>query len=269
MYEKKIKNKESAGIFSLTHLTPGAGTYIGKLHFSEAAELVFVERGGFAVNLCGRLEVIGEGSIAFIDPYLLHSIEEAEPYPEYSVYLIEMSHELYAEAEKIRRDLLPSIFRIEPQGIRVLTALIEWGMSLGGRMSADMRRGFAALFFGAMRGMELRAQRTVIKRTPFSVGLVRYIGEHFAEDISLDQLADRFGYEKTYLSRMIGGVLGMNLREYLNRMRVCAAIEMKNKNPGIPMYRIAETCGFGSENTFYRSMRNYNRGEFEKIDEIN
>ena len=92
---------------------------------------------------------------------------------------------------------------------------------------------------------------------------MRYIDGHYEEEITLTLLASRFGYEKTYLSKVLNKFLGMNLREYLNRYRIAKINRIRRENPELSMLEISERCGFESLNTFYRAYNKYAKSENE------
>ena len=85
---------------------------------------------------------------------------------------------------------------------------------------------------------------------------MKYISEHFKEDITLQSLSSAMGYEATYLSRMFNSFFKMNLREYINRYRISEVIK-RQRSENTPLYKIAEECGYKSENTFYRAYSKY------------
>ena len=120
-----------------------------------------------------------------------------------------------------------------------------------------MRRGFITLLFGMLRNYCGTVPRAASKNNELLVEVMTYINEHITEDITLDGLAKHFGYEKTYFSRVFNKFLGINLREYLNRYRIGEAVRIKQENPGVPISKIAEACGFDSPNTYYRALKKY------------
>jgi AraC-like DNA-binding protein len=51
--------------------------------------------------------------------------------------------------------------------------------------------------------------------------------------------------------------MGMNLREYVNRLRITIADNIKKENPNITLSEIAERVGYNSWVTFYRAYNRY------------
>lgn len=89
--------------------------------------------------------------------------------------------------------------------------------------------------------------------------MLRYISEHFRENITLGEMAETFGYEAHYLSRVFSSSVNINLRKYINQYRVDYA-----------KYLLSETEQSITDvamNSGFQSIRNFNRvfSEFEGI----
>jgi AraC-like DNA-binding protein len=138
-----------------------------------------------------------------------------------------------------------------------IEALIKWGYDRFELMNTEMKTGFAMMLIGAIKKNFALKARPSQKQYMLLLDIVEYISVHFAEPITLDVLAKRFGYDKTYISKIINGMLGMNLREYINSYRITMVNRMKAETPAVPLFKLGERCGFESANTFYRSYKRY------------
>ena len=76
------------------------------------------------------------------------------------------------------------------------------------------------------------------------------IALHYNENISLKTLAEEFGYEYHYLSRLLNKGYGINFNQLLNNYRVEAATELLQTTK-LTITEIAEKSGF-------QSIRNFN-----------
>ena len=120
-----------------------------------------------------------------------------------------------------------------------------------------MKIGFATMLLGIMKKHYPMHKKESQRQTKLLFGVVEYINLHYSENITLESLSQNFGYEKTYLSKIINRFLGMNLREYLNRYRVMMVNRIKKQRPDATLREISELCGFESANTFYRAYKLY------------
>jgi YesN/AraC family two-component response regulator len=85
--------------------------------------------------------------------------------------------------------------------------------------------------------------------------VVQYIYDHYQENITLESLSKEFFVSPKALSKKIKKRVNVDLRVFVNDVRVQRAVEMCDdpKNYGKSIHEIAAQCGFSSMATFYRS----------------
>lgn len=85
--------------------------------------------------------------------------------------------------------------------------------------------------------------------------VVQYIYDHYQENITLETLSKEFFISPKALSKKIKKRVNVDLRVFINDIRVQRAMEMWDdpKNRGKSINQIAAQCGFSSMATFYRS----------------
>jgi transcriptional regulator GlxA family with amidase domain len=79
-----------------------------------------------------------------------------------------------------------------------------------------------------------------------------WIGDHLAGDLSLSVLADHAGMSERSFSRHYAEATGQTPARAIERLRVEAARRQLSETR-LPVKRIAQRCGFGSEETLRRS----------------
>jgi transcriptional regulator GlxA family with amidase domain len=79
-----------------------------------------------------------------------------------------------------------------------------------------------------------------------------WISRHLADDISLPMLADQAGMSERSFSRHYAEATGLTPARAVERLRVEAARRMLSESR-LPVKRISQRCGFGSEETMRRS----------------
>ena len=87
------------------------------------------------------------------------------------------------------------------------------------------------------------------------IQVVQYIYDHYQENITLETLSRQFFVSPKALSKKIKKRINVDLRVFINDIRVQRALEMWDdpKNCGKSINQIAAQCGFSSMATFYRS----------------
>lgn len=81
--------------------------------------------------------------------------------------------------------------------------------------------------------------------------VVRYINEHYKNELTLPYVADRFYVSPYYLSRAFKEVTGFNFVEYVNSVRIKEAIALLEETD-LKVYLIAAKTGYGSITHFER-----------------
>lgn len=84
--------------------------------------------------------------------------------------------------------------------------------------------------------------------------ILRYIAEHLAESLTVDDLAGRFYLSRYYLMHRFKTVTGYTLHQYISQKRLLKAGELIRS--GIPVMKAAEAAGFREYSTFLRAFQN-------------
>lgn len=84
--------------------------------------------------------------------------------------------------------------------------------------------------------------------------IIRYIDEHYAEDIYLDIIALHFGTSSKYLSRKLKQHLGMNFHKYLTQIRINHA-KILITSTDMKIEEIGQNVGYMSNTTFVRAFK--------------
>jgi transcriptional regulator GlxA family with amidase domain len=82
--------------------------------------------------------------------------------------------------------------------------------------------------------------------------LHQWINKHLSDDLSLAMLADQAGMSERSFSRHYAGATGVTPARAIERLRVEAARRLLSESR-LPVKRISQRCGFGSEETMRRS----------------
>lgn len=99
--------------------------------------------------------------------------------------------------------------------------------------------------------------------------IVRYLEDHYRENITLEGLCRWFGYSRTRLNQLFREYTGTSVYRYLIGLRLAAACRsLRNSKKSI--YSIAMENGFSSQNYFSRQFKKYigcTPGEYRKSKE--
>lgn len=99
---------------------------------------------------------------------------------------------------------------------------------------------------------------------------IAYINEHFAEQISLEQLAKQASLSPFYFTRMFTKETGMTPHQYVIATRITSA-KFLLKTTDIPVKEIGFSSGFTSESSFcttFKKWENVTPSEYRSVDSL-
>lgn len=97
--------------------------------------------------------------------------------------------------------------------------------------------------------------------------IVNYVDEHYKENISLNQVAEKFHYSPAYTSRLFKEHIGYNFYEYLQDVRLLNTVEQLKKFPDILLLDCALENGFPNVKSFitrFKKIYNCTPSEWRK-----
>lgn len=257
LYEKNADTDGHLYFYRYDYPISASDEYRSVPHFHNSFEVWMVEKGEVTLFMNGEWHTLCEGDIAFIDRLTPHTSARFEKENNKYRYYVVVASSAYLSSVKWLEDSTLSPIIRKKEGSEHILELLRWAYSDCDRMTKEMKHGFVTLLFGTLCAYHGAPIERNEKSSRLIVDIMIYLNEKFREKVTLDELAQRFGYERTYLSRTFNRLMGMNLREYLNRLRVNAVKSELERRPDTPIYKIAEECGFDNPNTFYRSMAKY------------
>ncbi|MDR3207390.1 MAG: AraC family transcriptional regulator [Oscillospiraceae bacterium] len=101
------------------------------------------------------------------------------------------------------------------------------------------------------RYFELLTYKDIQPTDPRIRNVMRYISEHFAENITLDDLARYARLQKAYLGVLFKESVGMSIRQYITEARITHAAGLL-KNGGCTVRDASAACGFVDASYFSR-----------------
>lgn len=235
-------------------------------HFHRNLEIYGVVRGKVAVTIAGECMLLSDGQIAIIDGLENHSYEidgEAE------VFFFHIGTRYLKNFLSLypNKRLPPWLMDVEYN--QVILERIRKIIGVSQEDIPELKRiGLTCQLFS-----DIIEHYGMIDRSSITGGdndmvtqVVQYIYDHYNENITLDTLSKVFYISPKALSKKIGKRLNVDLRVFINDIRVQRAVQMMADpdNKGKTLNDIAAMCGFNNMGTFYRSYeRNF---KFRKLD---
>lgn len=111
----------------------------------------------------------------------------------------------------------------------------------------------------------------------FIIYILDYLDYNILRDVSIDELSQYFGYEKSYLMKRFKTEVGISIKTYINKVRIYRSLEMAKSNE--LLLKVALLNGFHSleyySETFTKVMgfppsylRKYNNLTKEELNQV-
>lgn len=87
--------------------------------------------------------------------------------------------------------------------------------------------------------------------------MAKYLQENFSHDISMQGLAEKFGFSTEYLGKIFKKNIGETPQKYLTRLRMNEAKRLLLSSPEMEVQKIGELVGYKNAFYFSRAFKNY------------
>ena len=234
-------------------------------HTHSAVEIIMPSHGVSVVRLPDREYRVKADEILIIPANTLHEVTEdddilrylilfepaplfslvdmqqAYPVTQHPVYLQNQS-EAHMEIARLLNQLVDCYFQQKPMWNTQCYACL---LQIYARLAEEL----------ALSVVPAEEERRLIDPQIMNMA-VSYIGEHYMEEISLEQVASFTGYSRYYFSRAFKNYFGISYSDYLMVKRINEAVNLL-VNTDKPVGEVATEAGFGSIATFNRVFRNH------------
>jgi AraC-like DNA-binding protein len=200
----------------------------------------------------GHTYTLSRGELLLISPLALHRpvVKTGTDYERYVLWISRPYLDAFLDGKLSR--VFHSHLKLDGAHLIELLAHLSdenQSSSLGSALYADAL--FATLMVElarlAERGEEKRGATALVSR------VLSYIGEHFAEELTLDKLAGIFYTSKYHLSHRFKEETGTSLYQYILFKRL--AVARRLLLDGVSPAEAAEQSGFRDYTTFFRAFR--------------
>lgn len=222
------------------------------LHKHMEGELLMVLEGELHVTVEGRTTDLARDDIFFINGEELHSLDAPSP----DTLIVQC---LFApQFQKGSRYFCSSRENIDAETFHEMRAVIH--DLLMEYQAGEDEKGFLqmSLFYRLLHLLETYHRLPVSRVGPEHRAelLCAYVEHHYAENLSLQQLAEQFHFSTAYLSRLFKQKSGENFVNYLNKVRMRhAANELATTENNVT--QVALNNGYASVAAFYMYFKRF------------
>ena len=220
-------------------------------HFHQSIEITCLLRGKADFYIGGERFSAQAGQIVFVPAYYTHASNTAEDSGEEPFAVVLIVPKKYYEEFERETDNASYFFLGDAEKNRMICERLQELAAGIGDMGELLVRAYVNMIFGFIAR---EYEPVLLKGTHDSLMLeiIRFIDEHYDEELTLAQLSLEFGYSKYYFSRLFNRTFRCNLNTYINSVRARAVYE--KTGTGKKTKAIFES-GFNSLSTYYRTQK--------------
>ena len=212
------------------------------MHFHRSIELNFAREGSLNVQLGLKSETFDVDEIAFVPSYVPHAVKAIDNAVSENLIIP------YNYFQKFVKEKIPLYyFKLENKQINEkLFGIIEEIKNLLTRDNDILLQAYVDILLGTIAD---RYPPEVCAQTNNSliIEIIEYIEEN---DLTLDNIAAHFHYDKFYFSKLFNASFHCNLKTYVNHVRFNYIDEQLNSDKN--MTTLIMEAGFKDISTYYR-----------------
>ena len=238
------------------------------LHHHDFYEVYFFLSGNVQYNIESRSYLLTPGDVLLISPMELHQPMFGPEHREYERIVLWIDKQ-FLESFALSGEVFTACFDtdnpnhvnlLRPEGVnrQFLTFLLEQLISESS--SKEPYQEISALSYLSQvlvllnrLALQQRKEEPAAAQDSAVYSVLGYINEHYNENLSLDDLANRFFVSKYHLAREFQRLVGTSVHRYIVQKRLVMAKQMLSA--GKPSSEVYQSCGFGDYSNFYRAFR--------------
>ena len=238
------------------------------LHHHDFYEVYFFLSGNVQYNIESRSYLLTPGDVLLISPMELHQPMFGAEYREYERIVLWIDKRFLEGFNLQGRDLAACFDTavpghtnlLRPEGVarQYLTFLLENLMEEVASEDPYSEMAALSLLAQVLVSLNRLAKQSAGEEsksgqdtTVYSV--LGYINEHYSENLTLDDLANKFFISKYHLSREFQRLVGTSVHRYIIQKRLVMAKQMLSE--GKPSSEVYQHCGFGDYSNFFRAFK--------------
>lgn len=240
------------------------------LHHHSFAELSLVIAGSGTETINGHSFAFEPGTVAFLLPHHIHEIQPKQsPVLKYTC-MFDVSLLCWSESDRELADILlqtgvesPSHYHLNDKQTAHMADLFQTMMdeyeNQAFAKDIALRSRLLDAFIYLLRHASVSEKPASAfavheNRTRLAESILHYLHVHYQEEITLYGVAEQFGVNASYMSRMFKRVSGRTFIEYLHSLRVQRAASLL-ATTSMSVTDIAIDVGFDQTRTFTRAFK--------------
>ena len=230
-----------------------------RMHWHENVEILYVIQGRAIFNLSSQNVEVQEGDVVIVNSSFLHYAKNITDSCQYYCLIVgkDMCDDFGINVEKLEFDAVIRDKRIEDSYRKIVEEMQYEKPFYKTMVKAEIMSMFGLLSREHVvfrpDGRALEAQKKKMEIVKMAIA---YIGEHFCEDLSVEQICRHVGFSKYYFCHTFKEVTNETVIDYLNYRRCSHARKLLSSG----QYNVSESAeqsGFHNISYFSKIYRKF------------
>ncbi|MFA6866001.1 MAG: AraC family transcriptional regulator [Clostridia bacterium] len=221
-----------------------------KKHYHKQLELLYILKGNQKVNINNDSFELAEGDLIIVNPYELHEYKQNGVVSfvlcipsRFLEFFENYSGGMYFNTNYVKKS------PVTKQIYSIMTEL----MDVCGSNDLIVYAKTLLLLSYMVENVGLQKMQKE-QNSGINAVVVDYINDHYADNITLDDIAKYCCYSKYYISKTFNKMVNCNINDYINLKRIEAFIHLQSNNTS-NISENALAVGFNSTRAFYTAFR--------------
>lgn len=221
------------------------------LQFHSQIEICIIHEGEMETFVDGKQKALGKGDISVALSFVPHAYKTPVHSRSSIIFIPAKFCEEFSEMTEGKRLVTP--FISDPDTYKKLEHF--FALLNEKEINEINRRGIIYMILGTISEAIRLEDTDVPTDTELVSKILFYISENYKNEISPSNIAKRFGYSQSHISRYFKSCCGINLVRYIGLVRLRQAVMLMHEGHHSITDCILES-GFPSSTTFYRIFKN-------------
>lgn len=214
-------------------------------HFHQSIEITFLLKGSLEFFIGTQKFDMEEGQITFTPEYFVHRGGKYSADNKAAVIIIPKKY--YDDFAKAT-DNASYFFLGDKVKNKIIGQRIVELVDGIDNMSELLVRAYVNMILGLI-AQNYEPEKLNTSHNDLMLEIIRYIDEHFEDNITLEEISSHFGYSKYYFSRLFNRTFDCNLSQYINSVRARAVNNYKGEENKT---KVIIESGFNTPSSYYR-----------------
>ena len=222
------------------------------LHFHNNVEFQYIIQDEYETTIDGVAYKATVDDIIFVPSHYIHAGTRNDALK--TIFLMTTNATIVNFTDTFKNKTLPILMQDKEFNRTTILPILEYLLTQPSQYKNNtVMRGFFDVLLGNLIAHYGLVESKMHEKAGHLTDIMKYIDMHYKDDLTLDDVAQHFGYSKFYFSKLFKRLTDISFSEYRNRVKLQKCVKLMSTNKDMSITAAALECGFNSLSSFYRA----------------